>query len=295
MPTESRSEPVRVDVRKTCKLFINGAFPRSESGRTYVVADSRGRFLANAALGSRKDARDAVLAARAAQPRWWGATAYNRGQVLYRVAEILEGRREQFIDEVSRGEGITRARAAAQVAESIDRWVYYAGFADKVSQVLGSANAVAGPYFNLSVPEPNGVMALIAPERPSLLGLVAITAPALATGNACVIVASQAHPLPAIGLSEVLATSDVPGGVVNILTGSASEIGPWLAGHRDVDALDLTGVADAALATDLVQRAAGSVTRVRLADPAEDLTRVPGLGRLRFTCQVKTVWHPIGT
>jgi len=294
MPAEPRPAPVRVEVRKTAKLFVNGAFPRSESGRTYVVNDARGRFLANAALASRKDARDAVVAARAAQPRWWAATAYNRGQVLYRVAELLEGRREQLAEEIGRGEGVTRTRAEGQVAEAVDRWVYYAGFADKISQVLGSANAVAGPYFNLSVPEPNGVMALIAPARPSLLGLVAILAPALAAGNATVVLASHPHPLPAVCLSEVLATSDVPAGVVNILTGSPAEIGPWLAGHRDVDAVDLTG-AEAALAGDLAERAAANITRVRLADPAEDPSRVPGLDRLRFACQVKTVWHPIGT
>ena len=239
----------RVDVRKTYKLFIGGAFPRSESGRTYAVTDSKGRFLANASLASRKDARDAVIAARAAQRSWWKATAYNRGQVLYRIAEMLEGRRGQFEDEIERAEGVSGRRAAAQVDASIDRWVWYAGWSDKIAQVLGSTNPVAGPYFNFSVPEPTGVVTAVAPQRPSLLGLVSVVAPIIVSGNACVVIASAECPLPAITLAEVLATSDLPGGVVNVLTGAPAEIGPWLASHADVNALDLSGIVDDGVAT----------------------------------------------
>ena len=285
----------RVDVRKTYKLFIGGAFPRSESGRTYPVVDAKGRFLANASLASRKDARDAVLAARAAQPKWWDATAYNRGQVLYRVAEMLEGRRSQFEDEVAAAEGLSSRRAAASVDAAIDRWVWYAGWSDKIAQVLGSSNPVAGPYFTFSVPEPTGVVAAISSQRSSLLGLVSIVAPIIVSGNACVVVAAEDRPLPAISLSEVLATSDLPGGVVNVLTGRPAEIGPWLASHADVNALDLTGVEDDALATEMAVDAAVNVKRV-LPPPRKspDWFDDPGLGRIRQFVETTTVWHPIG-
>ena len=232
----------RLDVRKTYKLYVGGAFPRSESGRSYVVNDAKGRFLANASQASRKDARDAVVAARKAQPGWAGRTAYNRGQVLYRVAELLEGRRSQFAEEVARGEGLSARKAEAAVDAAIDRWVWYAGWADKVAQVVGNANPVAGPYFNLSTPEPTGVVASVAPQDSSLLGLVSVLAPAIVTGNTVVVLAAERVPLPAITLGEVLATSDVPGGVVNLLTGKVAEVAPWLASHLDVNALDLTGV-----------------------------------------------------
>ena len=207
------------------------------------MLDAKGRFLANAAMASRKDARDAVVAARKAYPGWSGATAYNRGQVLYRVAEMMEGRRAQFVDEVAAGEGVTRPRAERSVDEAIDRWVWYAGWADKIAQVMGSTNPVAGPYFDFSVPEATGVVAVLAPQASSLLGLVSVLAPVVVSGNTAVVVASQQRPLPAVTLAEVLGTSDVPGGVVNVLTGTTAEIAPWLASHMDVNAIDLTGIA----------------------------------------------------
>src|ERR671933_2372069 len=229
----------RVDVRKTYKLYIGGAFPRSESGRTYEVRSSAGAFLANAAAASRKDARDAVKAALSAQPKWAAATAYNRGQILYRVAEMLEGRRDQFVTEVGDAEGLSPDAAAVVVDAAIDRWVWYAGWSDKVAQVHGSSNPVAGPYFDFSVPEPTGVVAVIAPQGSSLLGLISVIAPAVVTGNTIVVLASETRPLPAVTLSEVLATSDVPGGVVNVLTGRTEEIAPHLTAHMDVSDLDL--------------------------------------------------------
>jgi acyl-CoA reductase-like NAD-dependent aldehyde dehydrogenase len=283
----------RLEVRKTYKLYIGGAFPRSESGRSYEVVDTKGRFLANAALASRKDARDAVVAARKAQPGWAGATAYNRGQVLYRVAEVMEGRRAQFVEDVQRAEGLTARRADAVVDASIDRWVWYAGWADKLAQVLGGTNPVAGPYFDFSIPEPTGVVAVVAPQESSLLGLVSVVAPVVVSGNAAVVLASSSRPLPAITLSEVLATSDVPGGVVNLLTGQVAEVAPWLASHMDVNAIDLAGVDDAGLRRELEIAAADNVKRVRRPDTT-DWSADPGLGRVRSFLETKTVWHPIG-
>ncbi len=283
----------RLEVRKTYKLYIGGAFPRSESGRTYEVVDADGAFLANAALASRKDARDAVLAARTGFGTWGGATAYNRGQVLYRVAEMMEGRRAQFVEEVV-ASGSTPADAAAEVDAAVDRWVWYAGWTDKIAQVLGSANPVAGPYFNFSLPEPTGVVVAVAPARPSLLGLVSVAAPILATGNAVIVLASTPAPLPAITMTEVLATSDVPAGVVNVLTGRQDEILPWLASHGDVNGLDLAGVDDLALAASLEADAAGTLKRVRGARPDADWAADPGLGALRAFVETKTVWHPQG-
>ena len=281
-------------MRKTYKLYVGGAFPRSESGRTYEVTDGDGAFLANAALASRKDARDAVVAARKAFAGWSGATAYNRGQVLYRVAEVLEGRREQFAVALANGEGLAPADAAGVVDDAIDRWVWYAGWADKVHQVRGSSNPVAGPYFDFSVPEPTGVVAVVAPAS-SLLGLVSVVAPVVVTGNTCVVVADRSAPLPAVTLAEVLATSDVPGGVVNILTGDAAEIAPWLASHMDVNAIDLTGIGDGALATDLERAAAENLKRVvRPPVGAIDWTADPGLDRMTAFLETKTVWHPVG-
>ncbi|MDO9378044.1 MAG: aldehyde dehydrogenase family protein [Nocardioidaceae bacterium] len=281
----------RVDVRKTYKLYVGGAFPRSESGRTYEALDAKGAFLANASQASRKDGRDAVVAARKAFGGWSARTPYNRGQILYRVAEMLEGRREQFTSEVAATEGLTRTQAGRVVDAAVDRWVWYAGWADKLAQVVGNANPVSGPYFNLSSPEPTGVVAVAAPQDSSLLGLVSVIAPVVVTGNTAVVVTSFGRPLPAITLSEVLATSDLPGGVVNVLTGDVAEVGPWLATHRDVDALDLTGAGDAA--TDLERDAAEGLKRVRR-PRSEDWTAQPGLDRMTTFTETKTVWHPIG-
>ena len=282
----------RTDVRKTYKLYIGGAFPRSESGRTYLVNDASGALLANASKASRKDARDAVKAARSAFGGWSGRTAYNRGQVVYRVAEVLESRRAQFEAEIAAALGVGTAEARAEVDAAIDRLVWYAGWTDKIAQVDGAANPVAGPYFNLSSPEPTGVVAVIAPDSP-LLGLVSVVAPLIAIGNTCVVVASQAAPLVAITFAEVLATSDVPGGVVNVLTGEVAEIAPWLASHMDVNGLDLTGVAEAELARDLEVAAADNLKRVRRAG-VEDLTASPALDRMTRFLEIKTVWHPMG-
>lgn len=295
MPTKSSASGGRLDVRKTYKLYIGGAFPRSESGRSYVVSDARGGFWANAALASRKDARDAVSAARKAFGGWAAKTAYNRGQVVYRVAELLEGRREQFVEEVQRSEGVRKPAAEANVSASIDRLVWYAGWADKIAQVVGSSNPVAGPYFDFSVPEPTGVVALVAPQQSSLLGLVSVVAPVIVTGNTCVVVTSQRRPIPAVALAEVLATSDVPGGVVNLLTGSAAEVAPWLASHMDVNAIDLTGVDDAGLRTELQASSAENLKRVFLGPADEpDWSTDPGTARMRAFLEIKTVWHPIG-
>jgi acyl-CoA reductase-like NAD-dependent aldehyde dehydrogenase len=263
----------RLPIKKTYKLFVDGAFPRSESGRTY---EAQGQ---NVARASRKDLRDAVVAARAAQPKWAGATAYNRGQVLYRIAEMMEARVDEFA---------VLADSREEVERAIDRWVWYAGFADKLAQVLGSANAVAGPYFNFTVPEPTGVVGIVAPDEPPLLGLVSRIAPALVGGNAVVALASETKPLAAIELAEVLATSDVPAGAVNLLTGQRAELAPWLASHMDVHAIDLTG-ADG-LRADLERAAAENVKRVILGAPD-----VQSLYEISAFLELKTVWHPIGT
>jgi len=279
---------MRVDVRKTHKLFIGGAFPRSESGRTFQATDAKGRFLANMAKGSRKDARDAVRAARSAQSGWAKRTPYNRGQVVYRIAEVMEDRRDQLVDQL-RAVGSTPKQAAATVDLTVDRIVWYAGWADKYVQVLGNANPVSSPYFNLSSPEPTGVVAVLAPRDP-LLGLVSSVLPAIVTGNTVVAVADESAPIPAVTLAEILATSDVPGGVVNLLTGSADEIGPWLASHLDVNGIDLAGASEPAA---LEVAAAENLKRVRR--PAdEDWTAEPDLSRLAQWTETKTVWHPIG-
>lgn len=284
----------RVDVKKTYKLYLGGAFPRSESGRTYEVRDSQGAFVANAAQASRKDIRDAVVAARKAFDGWSARTAYNRGQILYRVAEMMEGRRDQFAAQVADGEGLSSRKANAQVDAAIDRWVWYAGWSDKLAQVLGNANDVSGPYFNLSAPEPSGITAVAAPQESSLLGLISVIAPPLACGATVVAVTSQDQPLPAITLGEVLHTSDVPGGVVNILTGYTTELMPVLASHMDVDVLDLSGVAPDDLA-DLEIAAADSTKRISGRPTDEDWVATPTLSRVRSSTEIKTVWHPIGT
>jgi len=284
----------RLAVLKTYKLYVNGAFPRSESGRTYEVTDTKGHFLANAAWASRKDARDAVVAARGAFPTWSGTTAYNRGQVLYRVAEMMEGRHLQFCEEVAAGEGLSGSKARAAVDAAVDRWVWYAGWTDKLAAVLGGANPVAGPYFDFSLPEPTGIVAVLAPQESSLLGLVSVLAPVLAGGNTAVVVTSKDRPLPAVTLGEVFATADVPAGVVNLLTGDAAELGPWLAEHADVDGIDLTG-APPKRVMEFERSAAGTIKRVvRPELPEPDWTADPGLGRMTPFLETKTVWHPIG-
>jgi acyl-CoA reductase-like NAD-dependent aldehyde dehydrogenase len=283
----------REEIRKTYKLFIGGKFPRSESGRSYLVSDAKGRFAPNAAQASRKDARDAVQAARKAFAGWSGATAYNRGQVLYRVAEVMEGRRAQFVEEVGATEGLSSRKAAAAVDTAIDRWVWYAGWTDKLAQVDGAANPVAGPFFNFSIPEPTGVVAVIAPQHSSLLGLTSVLAPVLVPGNTAVVLAAQDRPLPAITLAEVMATADVPAGVVNMLTGTTTEVGPWLASHADVNAIDLAGAGESAAEWEAA--AADNVKRVlRPATSEPDWNAVPSTQRMRAFLETKTVWHPAG-
>ena len=285
----------RLSVFKTYKLYVGGKFPRSESGRVYDVTDSKGKWLANAPLSSRKDARDAVVAARKAFGGWSGATAYNRGQVLYRVAEMLEGRREQFVREVADAEGLSKAKATVLVDATVDRWVWYAGWTDKIAQVVGGGNPVAGPFFNLSSPEPTGVVTVLAPQESSFLGLVSVLAPVIATGNTAIVIASERSPLPALSLGEVLATSDVPGGVVNILSGKTAEIATPLAAHQDVNAIDLAG-ADDVLAKELEIAAADNLKRVLRPQPVDevDWSTTPGLDRMTAFLETKTVWHPTG-
>jgi len=288
-------------VLKTYKLYVGGQFPRTESGRTYLVRSADGDALANACRASRKDVRDAVRIARAASGPWAARTAMNRGQILYRVAELMEGRFDQFTSEVAIAEGLEYRAAREVVARSIDRWVWYAGWADKIAQVLGSSNPVGAPYFNFTVPEPTGVVGVVAPERSSLLGLVSRLAPVLAGGNVAVVLASEARPLPAITLAEVLATSDVPGGTVNVLTGHRAELVPVLAAHADVDAMDGWGIPDG-LRTAAEEAAADSVKRVArrprgVADARFDWLDDRAAERPEWIAaflEMKTVWHPIG-
>ena len=291
----------RLAVRKTYKLYIGGAFPRSESGRSYVVRAADDTPLANACRASRKDLRDAVRAARKAFEGWADKSAMNRGQVLYRVAELMEGRREQFVAEVAQAEGLREAKAREVVTRAIDRWVWYAGWADKIAQVLGSSNPVASSYFNFTIPEPTGVVGVVASEASSLLGLVSRLAPPLVAGNTVVLLASQTRPLPAVTLTEVLATSDVPGGVVNVLTGLKAELVPVLAGHVDVDAIDVWGVPDD-LRTDVELVAADNVKRLArrpagAVDAKFDWLDDRAAERPEWIAaflEMKTVWHPIG-
>lgn len=284
----------RLSVFKTYKLYVGGKFPRSESGRVYEVSDSKNNWLANAPLSSRKDARDAVVAARKAQGSWAGKTAYLRGQILYRVAEMLEGRKDQFVREVADAEGLSKSKAAAIVDAAIDRWVWYAGWTDKIAQIVGGGNPVAGPFFNLSSPEPTGVVTVVAPQKSSFLGLVSVIAPVIATGNTAVVIAGENSPLPALSLGEVLATSDLPGGVVNILSGRTAEIAPSLAAHQDVNAIDLAGVEDETLAKELEVAAADNLKRVVRPQPV-DWSADPGTHRLTAFLETKTVWHPTGS
>ncbi|MFD4552428.1 aldehyde dehydrogenase family protein [Streptomyces sp. NPDC058466] len=293
MSAVEKSEQRRLGVFKTYKLYVGGKFPRSESGRVYEVTDSKGKWLANAPLSSRKDARDAVVAARKAFGGWSGATAYNRGQILYRIAEMLEGRKDQFVREVADAEGLSKSKAAAVVDAAIDRWVWYAGWTDKIAQVVGGGNPVAGPFFNLSSPEPTGVVVVLAPQESSFLGLVSVIAPVIATGNTVIVIASERSPLPALSLGEVLATSDLPGGVVNVLSGRTAEIAAPLAAHQDVNAIDLAG-ADEVLAKELEIAAADNLKRV-VRPQAVDYSETPGIERLTAFLETKTVWHPTGS
>ena len=277
----------RIDVNKTYKLFIGGAFPRSESGRVYEIKGANKKFIANPSLASRKDLRDAVVAAKAAQPGWANATAFNRGQILYRIAEIMEGRSEQFVDEICALEGVTNKVAKSQVEAAIDTWVWYSGWCDKLSSITGSLNQVSGPFYNFTTPEPLGVVAIFAENKPSLLGVVRTLAPVLAGGNSAVLIASENYPLPAITLSEALATSDVPGGVVNILTGKSAELAPWVGSHMEIDGVDVAGLSKKQeeelklVGADNLKR----IFRFNLDNHPERITSF---------MEQKTVWHPIG-
>ena len=282
-----------VAVSKTYKLFIGGAFPRSESGRTYQARDNKGTFMANAALGSRKDLRDAVVAARKGYTAWSKATAYNRGQVIYRIAEMLEGRRTEFVELIMISTGGSTKIATAEVDLAIDRLVHYAGWTDKLAAVLGSANPVSSPHFSYSAPEPTGVVGILAPPGSPLLGLISVIAPVITGGNACVAIAAEQDPCVAITFAEVVATSDVPAGVINILTGRTAELAPHLAAHADVNALDLTG-ADAELRKSLEEAAAETIKRVYAPKGVPDFAAAPGTARLRAFLEIKTVWHPTG-
>jgi acyl-CoA reductase-like NAD-dependent aldehyde dehydrogenase len=277
----------RLDVNKTYKLFIGGAFPRSESGRVYEIKGANKKFIANPSLASRKDLRDAVVAAKSAQPGWANATAFNRGQILYRIAEIMEGRSEQFIDEICALEGVTTKAAKLQVEETIDTWVWYSGWCDKLSSVTGSINQVSGPFYNFTTPESLGVVAIFAENKPSLLGVVRTLAPVLAGGNTAVLIASENFPLPAITLSEALATSDLPGGVVNILTGKSAELAPWVGSHMEIDGVDVAGLSKKQ-EEEVKLVGADNLKRVFRFNPENHPERI-----LSFMEQ-KTVWHPIG-
>lgn len=276
---------MRLDVKKTYKLFIGGAFPRSESGRSYEIKNKRGQFIANPAQASRKDLRDAVLAAKNAHPGWSGATAFNRGQILYRIAEMLEGRTSQFVDEIVATTGVTSSVAKQEVSAAIDLWVWYAGWCDKITSVSGNNNPIAGPYYNFTIPESLGVIGIVAEEKDSLIGLVRSLAPIIAGGNTSVLIASQSRPLAAITLAEVFATSDLPAGVVNILTGIKTELAPWLASHMEIDGLDLSGI--------------DSIAELRVSG-AENLKRIHTFEkdvspeRILAFMEYKTIWHPVG-
>ena len=278
---------MRLDVKKTYKLFIGGAFPRSESGRSYQIQDSKRNFIANPAQASRKDLRDAVLAAKNSQAQWSSATAYNRGQILYRIAEIMEGRSDQFIAEIVALEGATPKAALKQVQEAIDTWVWYAGWTDKISSTAGSTNPIAGPYYNFTIPEPLGVVGIFAEQKSSLLGVIRGLAPVLASGNSAVVVASERRPLPAITLSECCATSDVPPGVINILTGVTSELAPWMASHMEVDGIDISGL-DPKNDADIRKSGTENLKRIHRFKSENSPERI-----LSFM-EYKTVWHPIG-
>ncbi len=278
----------RLEVKKTYKLYIGGTFPRSESGRTYEVQNSAGDFIANACLASRKDLKEAVVAARSAQSSWSSASAYNRGQILYRIAEMMEGRRVQFVQEISQSEGISVEEAEKQVVTAIDRWVWYAGWSDKLSVLAGSTNPVSGPYYNFTIPEAMGVIGAIAPEQNSLLGLVETVAPIIVSGNTCIVLASSRAPLSAITFAEVLATSDLPAGVCNVLTGNKEELAPWFASHMDINGLDLSGIDEPSLLSEIKTSGAQNLKRIHSFPESQNPRRI-----LAFM-EAKTIWHPIG-
>ena len=277
----------RIDVNKTYKLFIGGAFPRSESGRVYEIKGANKKFIANPALASRKDLRDAVVAAKSASSGWANATAFNRGQILYRIAEIMQGRSEQFIDEICLLEGVSNKAAKLQVEEAIDTWVWYAGWCDKLSSVSGSQNQVSGPFYNFTTPEALGVVAVFAESKPSLLGVVRTLAPVIAAGNSAVLIASESYPLPAITLSEVLATSDLPAGVVNVLTGKVSELAPWVGSHMEIDGVDVAGLSKKQ-EDEIKLVGADNLKRIHRFSTTNHPERI-----LSFM-EHKTIWHPIG-
>ena len=275
----------RLEVKKTYKLYINGAFPRSESGRIYEVSDAKGNFIANPALASRKDLRDAVVAARAAQPGWAKATAYNRGQILYRIAEMLEGRADQIANEISATSGVTPKKAHDQLTDAIDRWVWYAGWSDKLAAAFGSTNPVAGPYYNFTIPEPQGVIA-VAPSD-NFLSFIDSIAPVITSGNSVIALVPGASAVPAMTFAEVLATSDLPHGVINILTGSHDELAPWAASHMDIDGMDISGIEKKKRAG-LKEAGAENLKRIPNFDDSQTPTRIYAF------MEAKTVWHPIG-
>ena len=277
----------RIDVNKTYKLFIGGAFPRSESGRVYEIKGANKKFIANPALASRKDLRDAVVAAKSASSGWANATAFNRGQILYRIAEIMQGRSEQFIDEICLLEGVSNKVAKLQVEEAIDTWVWYSGWCDKLSSVSGSQNQVSGPFYNFTTPEALGVVAIFAESKPSLLGVVRTLAPVITAGNSAVLIASESYPLPAITLSEVLATSDLPAGVVNVLTGKVSELAPWVGSHMEIDGVDVAGLSKKQ-EDEIKLVGADNLKRIHRFSTTNHPERI-----LSFM-EHKTIWHPIG-
>ena len=277
----------RIDVNKTYKLFIGGAFPRSESGRVYEIKGANKKFIANPAQASRKDLRDAVVAAKSAASGWANATAFNRGQILYRIAEIMQGRSEQFADEICLLEGVSNKVAKLQVDEAIDTWVWYSGWCDKLFSISGSQNQVSGPFYNFTTPEALGVVAVFAESKPSLLGVVRTLAPVIAAGNSAVVIASESYPLSAITLGEVLATSDLPAGVVNILTGKSSELAPWVGSHMEIDGVDVAGLSKKQ-EEELKLVGADNLKRIHRFATANNPERI-----LSFMEQ-KTVWHPIG-
>ena len=275
----------RLEVKKTYKLYINGAFPRSESGRIYEVTDAKGNFIANPAMASRKDLREAVVAARAAQPGWAKATAYNRGQILYRIAEMLEGRADQIATEISATSGATPKKAHEHLMAAIDRWVWYAGWSDKLAAAFGSTNPVAGPYYNFTIPEAQGVIA-VAPSD-NFLSFIDAIAPVITSGNSVIALVPGASAVPAMTFAEVLATSDLPHGVINILTGSHDELAPWAASHMDIDGMDISGI-DKKKRTALKEAAAENLKRIHHFDDAQTPNRIYAF------MEAKTVWHPIG-
>jgi acyl-CoA reductase-like NAD-dependent aldehyde dehydrogenase len=280
----NKSAP-RLEVKKTYKLYINGAFPRSESGRVYEVTNIKNGFVANPCLASRKDLRDAVVAARAAQSGWAKATAYNRGQILYRIAEMLEGRADQFASEIALASGVTQKNAHDEVLTAIDRWVWYAGWSDKLSAAFGATNPVSGPYYNFTIPEPQGVIA-VAPAE-SFLALIDAIAPAIVSGNTVIALVPGSAAIAAMTFAEVLATSDLPAGVLNILTGSQDELAPWAASHMDIDGFDISGI-DKKKRADLKVAGAENLKRIHSFDGALSPTRIYAF------MEAKTVWHPIG-